>query len=102
MEIETPLMWDLLDGSDQKILANFVRACYLLVSQIVDENELNEAHSQLLKVTQLIEDNYGPVMITPNIHLSLHISECCQDYGPLYAFWCYSFERMNGVLGNLL
>ena len=96
------MLWDLLDDSDRKILANFVRACYLLVSRIIDENVLNEAHSRLLKVAQLIEDNYGPVMITPNIHLSLHISECCQDYGPLYSFWYYSFERMNGVLGNLL
>ncbi|CAI2195567.1 18904_t:CDS:2, partial [Funneliformis geosporum] len=62
--------------SNQKILANFVRACYLLVSRIVDKNGLNKAHSQLLKVSQLIEDNYGT----------------------LYAFWYYSFERMNGVL----
>ena len=70
-------MWDLLDNPDRKILANFVRACYLLVSQIIDENGLNEAHNRLLKVARLIEDNYGPVMITPNIHLSLHILECC-------------------------
>ena len=27
----TSLMWDLLDDNDQKILANFVRACTLLV-----------------------------------------------------------------------
>uniref|UniRef100_U9UPJ4 Transposase domain-containing protein n=1 Tax=Rhizophagus irregularis (strain DAOM 181602 / DAOM 197198 / MUCL 43194) TaxID=747089 RepID=U9UPJ4_RHIID len=46
----TPLMWDLLNDPDQKILANFVRAYYLL------------------------------------------------DYNPLYSFWCYSFERMNGLL----
>ena len=93
-------MWNLLDDSDRKILANFVRVCYLLVSRIVDENGLNEAHARLLKVAHLIEDNYGPEMITPNIHLSLHITECCRDYGPLYSFWCYSFERINGILGN--
>jgi hypothetical protein len=96
----TPLMWDLLDDPDRKILANFVRACYLLVSRIIDENKLTEAHNRLLKVAQLIENNYGPEMITPNIHLSLHISECYRDYGPLYSFRCYSFERMNGLLGK--
>jgi hypothetical protein len=98
----TPLMWDLLDASDRAILANFVRVCYLLVSRIIDENRLSEAHSRLLKVALLIEDNYGPEMVTPNIHLSLHISECCRDYGPVYSFWCYAFERMNGILGKLL
>jgi hypothetical protein len=96
----TPLMWDLLDDPDRKILANFVRACYLLVSRIIDENKLTEAHNRLLKVAQLIENNYGPEMITPNIHLSLHISECCRNYDPLYSFWCYLFERMNGLLGK--
>jgi hypothetical protein len=98
----TPIMWDLLEDSfDQEILANFVRACYLLVSRIINEDKLSEAHNRLLKVACLIEDNYGPEMISPNIHLSLHISECCRDYGPIYSFWCYSFERMNGILGNL-
>jgi hypothetical protein len=97
-----PLMWDLLGDSDQEILNNFVRACSLLVCRIIDDNVLNEAHYRLLSVARLIEENYGPELITSNIHLSLHLVECCRDYGPLYSFWCYSFERMNGVLGEIL
>ena len=95
-----PLMWDLLLAPDRKILVNFVRACTLLVSRIIDNNVLNEAQSRLLKVAILIEKNYGAEMITPNIYLSLHIAKCCNDYGPLYSFWCYSFEKMNGILGR--
>ncbi|GET54352.1 hypothetical protein GLOIN_2v1788017 [Rhizophagus irregularis DAOM 181602=DAOM 197198] len=37
---------------------------------------------------------------TPNLHLCLHICECALDYGPLSSFWCFSFERMNGILGS--
>ena len=37
--------------------------------------------------------------ISPNLHLCLHICECALDYGPLSSFWCFSFERMNGILG---
>jgi hypothetical protein len=96
----TPLLWDLLDVSDREILANFVRACSLLVCRIIDNDKLAEAHDRLLQVARLVEEHYGAEMITPNIHLSLHIAECCRDYGPLYSFWCYSFERMNGVLGE--
>ena len=96
-----PLMWDLLAEPDRKILGNFVRACSLLVCRIIDHNILNEAHKRLLKVVTLIEENYGPGRITPNLHLCLHIADCCQDYGPLYSFWCFSFERMNGILGGL-
>jgi hypothetical protein len=95
-----PLLWDLLAEPDQKILGNFVRACTLLVCRIIDYNALKEAHERLLQVAILIEENYGPEKITPNLHLCLHIADCCRDYGPLYSFWCYSFERMNGILGR--
>src|SRR3990170_179963 len=67
----TLLMWDLLDGSDREILTNFVKACSLLVCQIINKNVLNEAHERLLQVTRLIEKHYGQDAITPNIHLSL-------------------------------
>jgi hypothetical protein len=39
----TPILWDLLDESDR-------RACFLLVSRIIDRNSLNEAHNRLLTV----------------------------------------------------
>ena len=61
---------------------------------------LDEIHQRLIKLIALIEQNYGRDKITPNLHLSLHLSECSYDYGPLYAFWCFSFERMNGILGR--
>ena len=95
-----PLMWDLLVTSDRNILANFVKACSLLTCRIINNDMLSRAHDRLLQVALLIEENYGQELITPNIHLSLHITDCCEDYGPLYSFWCYSFERMNGLLGN--
>ncbi|GBB93908.1 hypothetical protein RclHR1_22500005 [Rhizophagus clarus] len=93
-------MWDLLSAPDREILGNFVRACSLLICRIIDNNMITEAHEQLLKVALLIEEHYGPEKITPNLYLCLHIKECCQDYSPLYLFWCFSFERMNGVLGS--
>src|SRR5688572_21723883 len=51
-------------------------------------------------MVKLIEKDYGPEKITPNLHLCLHICHCALDYGSLYAFWCFSYERMNGLLGN--
>ncbi|POG62138.1 hypothetical protein GLOIN_2v1883106, partial [Rhizophagus irregularis DAOM 181602=DAOM 197198] len=75
----TVSLWDHLSAEDRKILTHFVRICSIL----------------------LIEVQYGRNKITPNLHLSLHLSECCHDFSPLYAFWCFSFERMNGILGSL-
>ena len=62
---------------------------------------LEEAHQCFLKMVKLTEKNYGPEKITPNLHLCLHICECIMDYGPVYLFWCFSYERMNGLLGKL-
>jgi len=97
----TPLMWDILDASDREILANFVRACSLLVCRIINNDVLSEAHLRLLNVNKLIEKKYGQEVITPNLHLSLYLVECCFDYGPLYSFWCFSFERINELLGKI-
>src|SRR2546430_17610431 len=56
--------------------------------------------ADLGKIIKLIEEHYGRDKITPNLHLSLHLQECSHDFGPLYTFWCFSFERMNRILGN--
>ncbi|GBC36556.2 uncharacterized protein LOC110040724 [Rhizophagus irregularis DAOM 181602=DAOM 197198] len=96
----TSITWDLLQESDKLILANFVRACNILVCRSITTNGLEEAHKNLLEVAKLIEENYGAEKITPNLHLCLHICHCALDYGPLYAFWCFSYERMNGLLGS--
>ena len=86
---------------DRKILTQFVRICSILVNRIVKTELVREAHLRLIELVKLIENNHGRNHITPNLHLSLHLYECSSDYGPLYAFWCFSFERMNGILGNL-
>ncbi|PKC61562.1 hypothetical protein RhiirA1_398323 [Rhizophagus irregularis] len=97
----TSITWDLLKNDDRKILSYFVRACNILTCRIISKSGLEEAHKCLLSMVKLVENSYGPGKITPNMHLCLHICECALDYGPLYAFWCYSFERMNGLLGSL-
>ena len=30
----------------------------------------------------------------------MHLRDSIFDYGPSYSFWCFSFERYNGILGN--
>ena len=77
MVYATPCMWDMLDNIDRQILGNFVRACTLLVSRIVQEPDLLESEQHLLTMSQLIEQKYGPEKIMSNIHLALHIPDIC-------------------------
>ena len=62
---------------------------------------MQEANKRLIEIVKLIETNYGRDKITSNLHLLLHLYDCSFAYGPLYAFWCFSFEHMNGILGSL-
>ncbi|CAG8675483.1 4179_t:CDS:1, partial [Ambispora leptoticha] len=60
-----------------------------------------EEHNRFILLIKQIEVEYGKKYITPNLYLALHINQCCLDYGSLYAFWCFSFERMNSYLSLL-
>ena len=86
---------------DRKILHHFVRICRIFVSQVLEIDAVRESQWRLTELIKLIEQHYGRDKITPNLHLSLHLTKYTRDYGPLYAFWCFSFERMNGVLDKL-
>ncbi|OAD75702.1 hypothetical protein PHYBLDRAFT_166930 [Phycomyces blakesleeanus NRRL 1555(-)] len=47
------------------------------------------------------ETLYGESSITPNMPLHMHLHESMLNFGPVYAFWLYSFERYNGKLKNI-
>ena len=72
-----------------------------MVNRIVKTELVREAHLRLIELVKMIEKNHSRKHITANLHLSLQLYECSSDYGPLYAFWCFSFKHMNRILGNL-
>ena len=34
------------------------------------------------------------------MHFALHLKECIKGFGSVYGFWCFSFERYNGIMDN--
>ena len=78
----------------------FVRACSLLSSRVISVEAVSQAHCYLTEFCKQVELIYGSDACTPNMHLHLHLKDCLLDYGPVHAFWCYAFERFNGVLGS--
>ena len=40
--------------------------------------------------------------LTCNMHLHCHLHSVLLDYGPVFGFWLFSFERYNGQLGSTL
>ena len=72
----------------------------LICGREISSIELTKANLLLLKFCKKVQHLYGNLAITPNMHLHGHIVECVKDYGPIYTFWLFSFERYNGILGN--
>lgn len=79
----------------------FVDACFLLCSQTLTTDAVSQAHTLIVKYCQQFQELYGNNACTINMHLTCHMAECIQDFGPLHGFWCFSFERMNGRLGAI-
>lgn len=36
-----------------------------------------------------------------NVHLLQHLPDCVRLWGPLWAYWCFHFENLNGYLKSL-
>ena len=93
-------LWNILPKDDLELWRDFVLACLYLCSSVITEAKAILAHAHLLKFCKHFEELYGKQRVTPNMHLHTHLLNCVLDYGPVYAFWLFSFERYNGILGD--
>ena len=91
---------NVLPDNHLKIWLLFVRACSILCKRIIKETEMKDACNYLKQFCLKFIEAYGHQNLTPNMHMHLHLQECCSDYGSVYGFWCFAFERCNGILGS--
>ena len=80
---------------------HFVLACRILSQTELSHDNVILADALLLHFCRRIESLYGTSVVTPNVHLHCHLWSCIVDFGPLHGFWCFPYERYNGVLGQL-
>lgn len=78
----------------------FVKACYLLCRRTINANQITDADLLLNESCLAFECLYGKKYCAINIHLHGHLHECLKDFGLVYAFWLFAFERLNGILGS--
>ena len=94
-------MYNMLSSDIFECWRHFVLACRILCSRQLNMDQIMLADALLLRFCQRTERIFGWKCITPNMHLHCHLRSCIIDYGPLHGFWCYAFERYNGVLGSM-
>ena len=89
-----------IPDEDYKCWESFFLACRLLSYPVLSDIVIKKADLPLLHFCRKIEFLYGKNEVTPNMHLHCHLADCVLDYGPIFGFWLFSFERYNGMLGN--
>ena len=78
----------------------FVAASQAICKRTISVKEIDESHNLFKLFCGSFSRLRGPLKCTPNMHLHLHLRQCLFDFGPVYAFWCFSYERFNGILGS--
>ena len=89
---------DILPSDHLECWRHFVLASRLLSQMQISLTHVKLADALLLQFCRRVERMYGPSVVTPNMHLHAHIEQCILDYGPVYNFWLFGFERYNGIL----
>lgn len=92
---------DILSDQHFKCWQTFVLACRYLCKPVLCPDDIARADMLLLKFCKGSQALYGSSYCTPNMHLHCHLNEVITDYGPIHCFWCFSFERYNGILGSI-
>ena len=78
----------------------FVKAVRIMCCRQITLQEIDRADTLLLDFCAKFEQLYGKENYTINLHLHGHLKECILDFGPVYSFWLFAFERLNGILGS--
>jgi hypothetical protein len=95
-----PALFDFLPSQSLECWRHFVLACRILCKHHLTTCDIDVADILLLSFCQKVEQLYGKSVITPNMHLHAHLKAVICDYGPMQEFWCFPFERFNGILGK--
>ena len=71
-----------------------------MTTTLIKSTDIAKADALFPQFCNRFEQLYGKNAVTPNMHLHCHLSKCLENFGPVYGFWLFSFERYNGILGN--
>ena len=95
------VLHDLIPERDYKCWCYFVEACQLICQPMITKEQALHAHGLIVKFCATYEEIYGREMCTPNMHMVCHLKDILLDYGPVHGYWCFSFERYNGMLESM-
>ena len=95
-----PCMYKLLPPRAYKSLVLLAKIVSYVSSPILTLDDIAALQRTLQEHHKLFCSVYGKWAVTVNYHMCLHIPDIILDYGPPHTFWCFAYERMNGMLAG--
>ena len=95
-------LYGILPDNHLRVWERFVLACRILCQPVISKEEILKADALIVNFCTGMEKLYGKQFLTCNMHLHCHLHSVLLDYGPVFGFWLFSFERYNGQLGSTL
>ena len=95
-------VWTSASATDKekRLLDNFLHlviAVDLASRRSMDTERANLFDSHMLHYLRTLRELFDHTLV-PNHHLSLHLSTCLLNFGPVHGWWAYPFERYNGII----
>ena len=95
-------LYGIIPDNHLRVWERFVLACRILCQPVITKQEIKKADALLVNFCTGMEKLYGKQFLTCNMHLHCHLHSVLLDYGPVFGFWLFSFERYNGQIGSTL
>ncbi|KAF7372087.1 alcohol dehydrogenase [Mycena venus] len=83
--------------NDPDLFLKFAACCKILLAGTIDIKSLPCAQQLLEEYLAGFLKNH-PTLVKPNFHYITHIFQIIRDFGPVYGFWTFLFERLNKLL----
>ena len=95
-----PCMHKLIPSLPYKSLVLLSEIVSMISSPVMSFDDIDHLDRLLHEHHALFGRIYGKWAITVNYHMSLYIPDIISDFGPPNTFWCFSYERVNGILAG--
>jgi hypothetical protein len=78
-----------------------VQATWLLCGRQTSKEDRSAYLKYMCTYLYNLEKNVQGAKYRPNHHFSLHLYEFLELYGPVHSWWCFPYERINGMLQRI-
>jgi len=80
----------------------FSKSIFSLCSTNLSLPDLEHVHNEIQNFVTECETLYGISFCSLNVHLLHHLVDFVKEYGPLWVYWCFPFEKALGYYKKFL